>query len=269
MNVYVEYVIVDNLTIDILLLWAAAVTLKLPYKWWRLALGGVVGALCAVLSVFVQGWLVYLVKAACLVAMCLTACGIGKKLLWYILLVTAYTFVLGGAVVAVFHLLKVDYVTENGEFYDLDVPLFVYVLAVFFTAFLTYSAVFYVKQTRKVAPYLTKAKVTFNGKQITVSAFCDSGNTLTHEGVPVCFVTKSFGGFADYFAEQTLLGNTCQIEVVTVTGTQNVVAVNAVVEARGRTVQAYLALPSQKCKTVYNLILSNVFCDETTATVCN
>ena len=122
MNVYIEYVIADNFVIDCLLLWAAAVTLKLPYKKWRLILGGAVGALCAVVSVFVSGWLVYLVKLACLVLMCLTAVGVSKKLLWYILLFVAYTFVLGGAIIALFHFFNVGYVTENGEFYDLDVP---------------------------------------------------------------------------------------------------------------------------------------------------
>ena len=155
MNVYIEYVIADNFVIDSLLLWTAAVTLKLPYKKRRIVLGGAVGSLCAILSVFVSGWLVYLVKAACLVLMCITACGVGKKLLWYILLTCAYTFVLGGAIIAIFHFFNVGYVTENGEFYNLEVPLFVYVLAVFFTAFLCYAIVFYVKQTRKIAPYLT------------------------------------------------------------------------------------------------------------------
>ena len=267
MNVYIEYVIADNFTIDALLLWLAAVTLKLPYKKWRIVLGGIVGALCAVVSVFVSGWVNYIVKLACLVLMCITACGVGKKLLWYILLVCAYTFVLGGAIIAVFNLLNIGYVTENGEFYDLDVPLFVYVLAVFFTAFLCYSVAFYVKQTRKIAPYLTKAKVYFNGTAREISAFSDSGNTLTFNGIPVCFVTKKFKGFADYFAEQTLRGKTVKIEVTTVVGTQYVTAVLASVQARGKKLQTYLALPYDKCNTPYNVILSNLFMEETTATV--
>ncbi|MDE7454363.1 MAG: sigma-E processing peptidase SpoIIGA [Clostridia bacterium] len=261
MNVYIEYVLLDNLTIDILLLWAAAITLKLPFKWWRLILGGTVGAVCAIVSVFVQGWLVYVVKTACLVAMCVTACGIGKKLLWYILLVTAYTFVLGGAIIAVFHFLHLSYITENGEFYNLNVPLFVYVLAVFFTAFLCYSVVFYVKQTRKVAPYLTKAKVKLGDSVVTVPAFCDSGNSLTFNDLPVCFVTKRFNGFADYFAKQTLSGKVCKIEVTTVAGTQTVCAVPGEVEANGKRMHAYLAIPADKIKTTYNVILSNAFID--------
>lgn len=267
MNVYIEYVIADNFVIDCLLLWAAAVTLKLPYKKWRLILGGAVGALCAVVSVFVSGWLVYLVKLACLVLMCLTAVGVSKKLLWYILLFVAYTFVLGGAIIALFHFFNVGYVTENGEFYDLDVPLFVYVLAAVFVAFLCYSVVFYVYRARKIAPYLTKAKVRLGDTVTTVSAFFDSGNTLMHDGVPVCFVTKKFRGFADYFAEQTLLGNTVQIEVVTVAGSKLVPAVLSVIEANGKKLKVFAALPSDKCSTPYNLILSNAFCDETTATI--
>lgn len=267
MNVYIEYVIADNFTIDTLLLWAAAVTLKMPYKKWRLILGGIVGTLCAVVSVFVSGWLIYLVKFACLVLMCLTAVGFGKKLLWYILLVAAYTFVLGGAIVAVFHFFNVGYVTENGEFYDLNVPLFVYVLAAFFTGFLCYSVAFYVKQTKKVAPYLTKAKVYLKGKVINVAAFCDSGNTLTYDGVAVCFVTKKFNGFSSYFAEQTLQGKTVSVEVTTVTGTKQVAAIPAEVEARGKKIRVYLALPISKCNTPYNLLLANEFLDDTTATV--
>ena len=267
MDVYIEYVILDNLTIDVLLLWLAAITLKLPYKRWRIFLGGAVGTLCAVLSVFVSGWTVYLVTAFCLVIMWITACGAGKKLLWYILLVCAYTFVLGGAIIAVFHFFKVDYVTENGEFYSLNVPLFVYVLAAFLAAFLCYSIAVYVKQTKKIAPFLTKAKVFFNETAADVSAFCDSGNTLTFNGIPVCFVTKKFKGFTDYFAEQTLHGNVTKIEVTTVVGTQFVSAVLASVQACGKRMQTYIALPADKCNTPYNLILSNLFMEETTATV--
>ena len=101
----------------------------------------------------------------------------------------------------------------------------------------------------------------------TVSAFFDSGNTLMHDGVPVCFVTKKFRGFADYFAEQTLLGNTVQIEVVTVAGSKLVPAVLSVIEANGKKLKVFASLASDKCSTPYNLILSNAFCDETTATI--
>ena len=259
MNVYIEYVILDNLVIDTLLLLAATVTLRIPYKKYRVVLGGAVGATCAVASVFVTGFWTYLVKTICLVGMCVVTVGFGKKLFWHILLTTAYTFVLGGAVIGLFNIFKIDYLTESGQFYQMRVPLFVYVLAVALVAFLVYSIVLYVKQVKKVAPHITKITVVLD-KSYNLSGFCDSGNTLTHDGLPVCFVTKKFVGFTGYFAEQMLAGNTADIEVATVTGSTTVKAVKGRILAGGKERQVYLALPASKCQTLYNVILASEFC---------
>ena len=259
MNVYVEYVILDNFVIDTLLLWAVALTLKIPFKKYRLILGGLVGTACAVVSVYVSGAWTYVVKTACLVLMCIVAVGFGKKLIWHILLTFAYTFVLGGCIIGLFYMFHVDYLTDSGQFYDMRVPLFVYVLAVAVVGFLCYSIATYVKQLKKVAPHLAKVVVTLD-KDYKLSGFCDSGNTLTHDGIPVCFVTKKFAGFADYFAEQALRGKVVSITVTTVAGSKCVQAVEATVTANGKQSKVYLALPAEKCNTIYNVILSNEFC---------
>ena len=259
MNVYIEYVVLDNLVIDTLLLWAVTLTLKIPYKKYRIFLGGCVGAACAVASVYVSGYWTYLVKTACLVLMCIVAVGFGKKLFWHILLTVAYTFVLGGAIVGLFNLFKVDYLTQSGEYYQLNVPLFVYALAVALTAFLCYSITVYVKQVKKIAPHMAKITVKLD-KTYSLSGFCDSGNTLTHDGVPVCFVTKKFNGFAEYFAVQALNGGTVNITVTTVAGSKTVQAVKGKIVANGIERDVYLALPAEKCQTMYNVILSNEFC---------
>ena len=259
MNVYIEYVVADNLVIDTLLIWMAALTLRIPFKVYRMFLGGAVGATCAVVSVYVTGFWTYLIKTACLILMCIVAVGIGKKLFWHILLTTAYTFVLGGAIVGLFNIFKVDYLTANGEFYQMKVPLFVYVLAAALVGFICYSIVVYVKQVKKISPHLAKIVVKLD-KNYVLSGFCDSGNTLTHDGVPVCFVTKKFVGFADYFAAQMLRGNTVDVEVTTVTGSTTVKAVKGEIICNGVERQVYLALPIGKCNTLYNIILSNDFC---------
>ena len=259
MNVYIEYVILDNLVIDTLLLWAATVTLRIPYRKYRVILGGVVGTMCAVVSVFVTGFWTYIVKTVCLVSMCIVTVGFGKKLFWHILLTTAYTFVLGGAIVGLFNLFKVDYLTNDGQFYQMRVPLFVYVLAVALTCFLCYSIVVYVKQIKKISPHIVKIAVKLD-KTYNLSGFCDSGNTLTHDGIPVCFVTKKFQGFTDYFAEQLISGKTEDVEVTTVTGSTVVKAVKGDITYNGKQREVYLALPVNKCQTLYNVILSNEFC---------
>ena len=259
MNVYIEYVIADNLVIDTLLLWAATVTLKIPYRKFRVVLGGAVGAACAVVSVYVSGFWTYLVKTACLVCMCIVTVGFGKKLFWHILLTTAYTFVLGGAIVGLFNLFNIDYLTPSGEFYQMRVPLFVYVLAVALMGFVCYSIAVYVKQVKKFAPHIAKITVILD-KQYCLTGFCDSGNTLMHDGVPVCFVTKRFAGFTDYFAQQVLAGKAVDVQVTTVTGSTSVKAVKGEVVCNDKKLAVYLALPVNKCQTMYNVILSNEFC---------
>ena len=138
-------------------------------------------------------------------------------------------------------------------------PLFVYAIAVVLVAFLCYSIVIYVKNAKKVTPYLVKVQIELD-KSYTVDGFCDSGNSLNYGGVPVCFVTKSFKGFADYFVGQTLAGKVIDIEVATVAGTQKVAAVEGKITLRGEKKTVYLALPKEKCQTEYNVLLSNEFC---------
>ena len=259
MNVYVEYVVMDNFVIDSLLLWAVALTLRIQYKWWRIALGGAVGAICAVFSVFVSGVWLYLLKTACLLLMCVVAVGFGKKLFWHILLTLAYTFVLGGAIVGLFNLFKIDYLDGSGQFYQMKVPLFVYVLAIALVAFLCYSIVIYVKNAKKVTPYRVKVQIELD-KSYVVDGFCDSGNSLRYDGIPVCFVTKSFKGFKEFFVRQTLLGKVVEIDVSTVAGVQKVVAVEGTIIFNGEHKKVYLALPKEKCQTEYNVLLSNDFC---------
>ena len=259
MNVYVEYVVLDNFVIDCLVLLAVALTLKISYTWWRIALGGAVGTACAVVSVFVHGVWLYLLKAACLILMCVTTVGFGKKLFWHILLTFAYTFVLGGAIIGLFNLFKIDYVNSDGQFYQMKVPLFVYAIAVALVAFLCYSIAVYLKNAKRIAPYRKKVQIVLD-KTYTVEGFCDSGNSLYYNGTPVCFVTKTFKGFADYFVSQTLCGRAVSIDVATVAGAQKVTAVEGKIAVNGEEVKVYLALPKEKCQTEYNILLSNEFC---------
>lgn len=259
MTVYVEYAILDNFTMDFFLLFIAAVTLKLPVKKRRIFLGAAAGTATALLSVYVEGAWLYLAKAAGLFLTCFAVVGWGKKLFWYILLTLAYTFVTGGAIVGIFNLFNVPYVTENGLCYNMPVPLFVYFSGIGLTAFLCYSLSVFVKQTKNIAPHLKKVRVKLE-KFYTVWGFCDSGNTVSCNGFPVCFVTKKFGRVSQFFAEQIMQKKACKVEISTLTGSQTVFAVPTKLQADGRFFDVYLALPAQKCSTRYELLLSADFC---------
>lgn len=257
MTVYIEYAFLDNFTMDCLLLFCACVTLKLPFGFGRIALGALTGTAIALLSVYLSGWAAFVVKAACPLLMCFVTVGKGKKLFWHILLTLAYTFVTGGAIVALFNLTAVDYSCSYALFYDAPLPLFVYFSGVLAAVVLCYMIHAYVKQSKQRAQYVKKVQITLD-RRYSVTAFCDSGNNVTADGLPVCFVTADFGA-KEYFARQLLRG-TRQVQVKTLAGSKSVPAVKGALRVDGKDFAVYVALPAEKCNTPFQLLLPSQFC---------
>lgn len=257
MVVYVEYVFLDNFSMDCLLLWLALVTLKLPIRWYRVVVGGAVGAICAIVSVYFEGIWLITVKLATLLVMCISVVGWGKRLFWYILLVLAYTFLMGGAIIGIFNLFNVQYIVDGAFVYNGRIPIFLCIFALLFVCFLCYSLHIFVLQSKKVAAYVCRVTVTLQQKSYNVTAFWDSGNTLEHKGLPVCFVTKRFGDISALFSRSIMQGKAESIPVVTVAGQTSVIAMQGTLQLEGKQRAIWLALPKQKCKMPYNVLLNN------------
>ncbi len=249
MNVYVEYVLLDNMAVDCLLLYLATATLHLKTKWYKLLLGSFIGGVCAIATVQLQGAWIYLAKMLSLFLMCVATVGFGKKLFWHILLTLAYTFVLGGAIIGIFNLSTNDFV--SGVIYQSDIPLFVYAIALFLLIFLTVSVVAYFKNIKAVAPYLCKVVITLD-KSYKVTALLDSGNCAQACGVPLCFVGKRF---AKLFAQLTLQRKTQSVTVLTVAGQKQFICVKGFVTMDNATTQVFFAI--SQTQTLYDVILSN------------
>lgn len=256
MVVYVERVLIDNFLLDGLILCAVSLTLRVTASLLRVLCGALVGAVGAVASVYVSGIFAYVYKILLLFAMCITACGFGKKLFWHILLTAAYTFTLGGIVIGLFYLLRVDYLASDGSLYALDVPVALYVVAVCVFAFLVFALHRFLTETKRVQSHVVSATVMFDGKKTTVRAFRDSGNTVSCQGLAVCFVVGKIKGFADYYARCLLAGKCVCVEVFTLCGKQRICAVPALLQVHDETErQVLLALPQNKCPSMYQLII--------------
>lgn len=260
MTVYVEYALLDNFTMDFLLLFFAALTLKVGFRWWRITLGAFVGTVTAIGSVFLYGVWAYVGKIVCLFAMCITAIGVGKKLFWFVLLTLAYTFLAGGTIVGVFNLLKISYVTENGFCYNAPVPLFVFFVAIVLVSVGGYALHFFVIQTRQVAPFLRKVTVRLDNTY-NLQGFCDSGNSVSCNGVPVCFVTDGNSKICNEIAQKLLCGKTHSVQIQTLAGSKTIVAVCATLQVENCSHSIMLAYAPQKCKTQYQIILHSSFCN--------
>ncbi|MDE6690865.1 MAG: sigma-E processing peptidase SpoIIGA, partial [Clostridia bacterium] len=126
MQVYVEYALVENFCMDFTLLVAAKAAAKNPAKYWRIAAASVLGACFAVVYPLfgLSGAVGIAVKIVSGGAMCAVAGKFQsfKGYLKFTALFTAATFVVGGALIALFSLAGVAY-KQGGGFVLSSVPV--------------------------------------------------------------------------------------------------------------------------------------------------
>jgi hypothetical protein len=259
MIIYIEYVIIDNMAFDCLILFLATLTLKMKPRWWRIALGGAVGTLCAFVSVYVDGFVNILLKITCVMLMSFICSGINIRVFWHILLTVAYTFAMGGAVVGLFFLSGTQFDLAAGLNYDSNVPMGVYLTAAALIAFIIYFCGIYVRQKKRQRGFLTKVTLTLD-TAYTLIGFCDSGNNLVYNNMPVCFAVGDFKKrVKGYFAQQLLTKNAVTVDYHTMAGDARCVAVAAEIAIGGKPTAIYLALSKVKATLDFDILLSSVF----------
>ncbi len=257
MTVYIEIAFLDNFTMDVVILWAASYTLQKRSSAVRIGLGAAIGACMAIVASLTSGCISLILKVITLLLMCVATVGLGKRLFWFVCIVLAYTFVLGGAIAAVFQMLHIDY---SSGYYQAKIPLFVFFIGVLVAVFCCCAVREHLAVRKKIQPYLRQITVCFGDMAVAACGFCDSGNTLTHNGLPVCFVTAGLCGFKEYFARQMISGNTVQVKAITIAGEAIVTAIAGKISCNGSEVEVLLALPLQRCPSEYDVILNGVFC---------
>lgn len=213
MTVYIEYVLIDNMTMNTLLLYAAFLTLKQKPSVWRVFLSAALGTACALTLplINIPMWLSFVLKI--FVALLMTLVVLPKfKLKYYImsnLIFVAYTFVLGGAILGLFFLTGTDFSAMSVLSYEGGVPIGLYAVGVALFAYLIFNITSYISSAKKRAVFLRKVRLGFKGRVFELNGYVDSGNLLESDGVPVCFVMdKRLSKFAaESFAQDLTLSS--------------------------------------------------------------
>ena len=263
MTIYVDVVIFDNVVVDGVLLYLSSALLKNKCKWWRALLGGLVGASCAFASVFFHGYAQTLVKLAFVAPMCLVANG-KRRLLWHVVLFVSFTFACGGLVLGLFELFGVEYSTEGmGLTYESTLPLFVVALGVVATVVSCKALFKFVRSFRVAAAHEVSAKLLLGDAAIDVVAFCDSGNSLESNGLPVCFVVGRLKKrVAEQFSQALLCGKTVTVDFSTMDGGAKSLAMEGEVEIGNVRRKVLVALPKSGNGAQFDLLLNNQFSED-------
>lgn len=196
MEVYIEYVVIDNLIINCILLYLTALTLKIRTSKLRIFLSSLVGTVVAVLVplfTLENGYLL-VIKLVLLITMVLILGEFStvKHFILSCLTLLFFTFLLGGVIIACFYLSGVDYSVYFSLNYDSFMPVGISVFIVVVTAKIIIKAVNYLVKERDLTPFTRRCAIVVNKKKIVTVGFVDSGNRLYGglTGGPVIVLSK-------------------------------------------------------------------------------
>ena len=191
MQIYIEYVIADNMAVNLLLIYATTLTLRRKFACFRAFLAAGAGTVFAVIMPLYEIKALFLAKIVLALAMALImlkhkgAKSYAKCLAIFLL----YTFLAGGICVAI--------LGANDGFIALkdpdDYTPAVVAVAALICLFSAKKVVGYVTLARREQKYVTSVKVVIAGECIECKGYRDSGNKLYYKGsVPIVVSDADF-----------------------------------------------------------------------------
>ncbi len=196
MEVYIEYVIIDNLIIDMLVLLCIKATLKLNTKFWKIFLAAIIGTIFACLMPILSLSELALIpiKLALGVAMVLVLAKYStfKEFLFAYLLLVLYTMLLVGACIVTLMLFGTD-IDELKAGYSTEFPVGIVILMVALYVAIVVSIAKYLGRKRNISSYVKSVTLKIGDKLLNINGFVDTGNNLIDpkSGLPVVILSLS------------------------------------------------------------------------------
>lgn len=196
MEVYIEDVILDNLIIDFLILLLTAKLLRKNIRYYRLIIASLIGVLFTILNVVVtiKGLSLFLYKFILALLMVIVAYGekkIKKIILNYITFIFVTLIVGGGCFFICFNYGVIVMGQDGTISYQLALPLGIIVGVIMLISFFLFQIFEVIKRKAEISNFVYKATLCHNNRQIHLTAFLDTGNTLIDPitNKPVLFIT--------------------------------------------------------------------------------
>ncbi len=209
MEVYIEYVIIDNFVIDCLISVLTLKSLRLKASVWRVIVAAAFGTTAAIFLPLLHINIVPLVLLRLLVGAAMAFIIYNhksvKRYIVTLLLLLMITFILGGAALGIMFLTGSDITAAAALSYQTGVPVGIIIAAVGAAAFFIKQLTRYLHKTKDISGFIRQAELFVNGESVKFEAFMDSGNQLYDRvtGLPVIIIesTLLFGFLKNTFSD--------------------------------------------------------------------
>ena len=188
MVVFIEYVIIDNLVIDFLILKITFAILGLPFKKGRVLISSLFGTLIALIIplIYASPFILFAIRFLCGLIMCAIANKHNSKRSYFIFTITFFTitFLFLGALLGIFSLFNIEYSTE--------ISIALMVLPFYIIYKLIGGVVKFLYRQKDIISFTYQIEITINNIVKTAKGFLDTGNGVFDNDSPVIFCTKAF-----------------------------------------------------------------------------
>ena len=208
MEIYIEYVLIDNFVINTLILLCVKNTLKLRTNWLRILLSSGLGTIVAITLplLCLSNWFVFPIKIVLGVCMVLILSRYYKfkEFLISFLLFIGYTILLVGACIVTLLAFGTNLELLSQGAYDIALPLGVILLIVTIYVYFIITLGKYLARKKELEPFIKQVQIYLGDKVMHFKGFLDSGNKLNDNktGLPVVII--SFNALEKYFSKDVL-----------------------------------------------------------------
>lgn len=197
MTIYIDVIIIENIVMNYIILYATALISKCKIRNIRILFSSLIGAMYAILQYIYNIQIYYniigkIFLSAVMVYIAFKPNDI-KKVCKILLLFYLTTFTFGGVATYLIYVLKPqDIIMKNGMYVGTYVLKVIFLGAILGTIILIVSFKFSKNKLTK-KDMICKIKIKMNGKEIVLNSMIDTGNMLKEPitGVPVVVVEKS------------------------------------------------------------------------------
>lgn len=213
MTLYIEYVILDNMIIDYLLLSLIGVATKEKLKRIRKIIASTIGTLFAIFLPFVAKYRMFSIVYKCASALLMTLVIKKYKTLgnyiWHTTLLFVFTFLFGGLMICMLSMIGIEYTTTSFILYNFEIPVSVFLIVFYLAYWLLKKVIHSLNNQIKYNNFTHKIVLIDNNEKVECVGYFDSGNMLCKNGHAVNIISSEifFKLYQNYSIEKLLFRN--------------------------------------------------------------
>ena len=213
-SIFVEYVIVDNIVMNYIILRLMELTIGIRFKRICKVVVCVIGsALALIMPIIMQYKIIvflYKIFSSIIMVLCIKKHKKIKGFLVYYLMFFAYTFFVGGVCFGLIQLLGIDYTMSSVVMYEFDFPFGVFGIILILILKVMSKVIGVVKSKISTSNFIKKISLTTESNTLQVVGFIDTGNKVNYngDGVSIISINAFLRLYKDIELSDILIGNT-------------------------------------------------------------